>query len=115
MYRKTQIKSIGISGIKSYNGETIEEKVFRITINKEPIKDGAPLIYVDRDSGVQAGYNIRTDRFEVAVEAMDKVTKSHVAKREQKAKTIGEEAREGMKKEGGNEAGSQSTQGTVNQ
>jgi len=109
------MKAIGITGIKSYNGETIEEKVFRITVNKEPIKDGAPLIYVDKDSGVQAGFNIRTDRFEVAVEAMNKVTKSHLAKREQKAKTIGEEAREGMKKEGGSEAGSQSIQGTENQ
>lgn len=115
MYRQSFNKSIGIKGIKCYNGETIEEKVYRITVNKEPIKDGAPLIYVDRDAGVQAGYNIRTDRFEVAVEAMDKVTKSHVAKREQKAKTLGEQAQEGMKKEGGGETGGQSIQGTGNQ
>lgn len=65
-------------------GETIEQKIARITQNKEPIKDGAPLIYTERRDGVQAGYNIRTDRFEVAVDAMDKVAKSKVASREYK-------------------------------
>lgn len=72
-------------------GETIEKKVERITTLKEPIKDGAPLIYTDRKEGVQAGYNIRTDRFEVAVEAMDKVTKTKVAQRESRMKVVGKE------------------------
>lgn len=72
----------------SKQGETIEEKVCRITTNKEPIKDGAPLIYTERKHGVQAGYNIRTDRFEVACEAMDKVTKSHLTKREERHKPV---------------------------
>jgi hypothetical protein len=71
---------------KSYEGETIEQKVERITQNGEPIKDGAPLIYTDRKDGVQAGYNIKTDRFEVAVEAMDKVHKSDIARRDNKPK-----------------------------
>lgn len=67
-------------------GETIEQKVERILDNKEPIKDGAPLIYTDRKDGVKAGYNIRTDRWEVAVDAMDKVSKTVAAKRDNKAK-----------------------------
>lgn len=57
-------------------------KCRRITTNKEPIKDGAPLIYTNRKDGVQPGYDIRTDRFEVAVEAMDKVAKANLAKRQ---------------------------------
>lgn len=61
-------------------------KIERITQNKEPIKDGAPLIYTDSKDGVQAGYNIRTDRFEIAVEAMDKIHRSNTAKRDHKAK-----------------------------
>jgi hypothetical protein len=69
---------------KSYEGETIEQKVERVTQNGDPIKDGAPLIYTDRKDGVQAGYNIKTDRFEVAVEAMDKVHRSDIAKRDNK-------------------------------
>ena len=64
-----------------YEGESIETKVNRILINKEPIQDGAPLIYTNRKDGVLPGYNIRTDRFDVAIEAMDKVSKSRLTKR----------------------------------
>lgn len=64
-----------------YEGESIENKVNRILINKEPITDGAPLIYTKRQDGVLPGYNIRTDRFDVAIEAMDKVSKSKLTKR----------------------------------
>ena len=68
-------------GITSYVAETIEQKVRRIVNNKEPIKDGSPLIYQERKDGVQPSYNIKTDRWDVAVEAMDKVTRAHQAKR----------------------------------
>ena len=84
MYKKTKFEETGFNVNKSIQGETLEQKIERITINKEPIKDGAPLIYTDRKDGVQAGYNIRTDRFEIAVEAMDAVSKSNTAKREYK-------------------------------
>lgn len=67
-----------------YEGETIEQKVARVTLNKEPIKDGAPLIYTDRKDGVQAQYDIRTDRFEIAIEGMGAVDKSHKASRAQR-------------------------------
>lgn len=65
-------------------GERIEVKVDRVTTQNEPIKDGAPPIYTERKEGVLPGYDIRTDRFEIAVEAMDKVTKSKLAKRDTK-------------------------------
>lgn len=87
MYKKNIKYAKG--GFKINNttqGETIEQKVERILDNKEPIKDGAPLIYTDRKDGIQAGYNIRTDRWEVAVEAMDKVAKAKTAQRENRAK-----------------------------
>ena len=74
--------------IKTYNavqGETIETKIERIVSNKEPIKDGAPLLYTERKEGVRASTNIRTDRFEVAVDAADKIAKSYKARREEKA------------------------------
>lgn len=63
------------------DGETIETKVNRIVNNKEPIKDGAPLIYTDRKEGVKAEMNIRTDRWELAIDAMDKVNADKIAKR----------------------------------
>ncbi len=86
MYKKNKINRTELEINNSVEGETIEQKVERVTVNKEPIKDGAPLIYTERKNGVEAGYNIRTDRFEVAVEAMDKVTRSNRAKRDNKAK-----------------------------
>jgi hypothetical protein len=93
MYKQNEYKGTGLNVNKSQEGETIEQKVERVTTNREPIKDGAPLIYTDRKDGVQAGYNIKTDRFEIAVEAMDKVTKSNLAQREARAemKIVGDE------------------------
>lgn len=68
-------------------GETLETKIERIVNNKEPIKDGAPIIYMERKEGIRKSTNIRTDRFEVAIEAADKIAKSYKARREEKAKT----------------------------
>ena len=57
--------------------------------NKETITDkGTQLLYQDRKEGVQAAYDIRTDRFEIAVEAMDKVAKSYAARREDRSNVI---------------------------
>ena len=55
--------------IDPQKGETIEMKVRRITQNKEPITDVAQPIYMER--GVKmASCDIRTDRWEVAREAI---------------------------------------------
>lgn len=83
MYKPKFVQNTLLKVNKSTQGETIEMKIERIMSNKEPIKDGAPLIYTERKEGVLAGYDIRTDRFEVAIEAMDKVTKSALTKRDE--------------------------------
>lgn len=98
---------------KSYVGERLEEKINRILNNKEPITDGSPVIYTERKDGVMPAYDIRTDRFEVAVEAMSAVQKSQMAKRENRQKPIGEEAKENMAKEQKNEGGTQPLPGTT--
>lgn len=88
MFRK-QIKSKTSFAInKSVEGETIEQKIERIVNNNEPIKDGAPIIYQERSKGVEPGYDIRTDRFEIAVDAMDKIDKASKAKREERQMKI---------------------------
>lgn len=61
-------------------GESIENKVRRITENNEPITDGAPIIYTNREDGVLPAYNIRTDRWDVAQAAMDAVNQANLAK-----------------------------------
>lgn len=69
-----------ITNYEFQDGESIEAKVKRITENNEPITDGAPIIYTNRDDGVLPAYNIRTDRWEVAQAAMDAVNQVNLAK-----------------------------------
>lgn len=57
----------------SYEGERIETKIERILTSGEPITDGAPLIYTERKDGVKEEYNIRTDRWDIAIDGMDRV------------------------------------------
>lgn len=85
MYDKPKYIKSKLKGNDRVEGETIEMKVERIVSNKEPIKDGAPLIYTERGTGVEPGYNIRTDRFEIATEAATLIEKNAVAMREQRA------------------------------
>lgn len=88
MYRKRQTIKTGLNISNTVQGEPIEDKLERIVNNNEPITDGSPPIYTERKEGVLAGYNIRTDRFEVAIDAMDKVQASKQASREEKGKVI---------------------------
>jgi len=82
MYKYGYPNQTLIEPIPLDEGETIETKIMRMMQNKEPIKDGAPLIFTERKDGVMSAYNIRTDRWEVAAEAMDLVTRSKLAKRD---------------------------------
>lgn len=86
MYKKPIYKKSSINRNESLEGQTIEQKIEKILNNKEPIKDGAPIIYSERNEGVISAYNIRTDRWEIATEAMDTIHKNAIAKREGKAK-----------------------------
>lgn len=74
-----------IRTVQCYVGESIEEKVRRIVNNNEPIEDTAPLIYTERKDGVRPEFNIRTDKWDIALEAMMKVND---AKEKQRARNI---------------------------
>lgn len=84
MYKQNVMSGSSIHINEATEGETIEMKIERVVNNNEPITDGAAIIFTERSEGVLAGYNVRTDRFEVAVDAMDKVSMTHAAKREEK-------------------------------
>ena len=72
--KKAVIPTINnVGNIPFKEGEYIEEKVRRITENGEPIEDGAPIIYTERKDGVNPAYDIRTDRWEIAQNAMEQV------------------------------------------
>lgn len=66
--------------IPVYDGESIETKVERVVQNKEPIEDGAEIIYTEKKQGVQPQYDIRTDKWEVAQEAMNLAHANRIAK-----------------------------------
>lgn len=71
---------VGFKPIKTFEGETIERKCARLVENNEPISDGAPLVYFDKKDGVRPETNIRTDKWAIAQEAMNRVTKEKLAK-----------------------------------
>lgn len=82
MYTRRNVTESTIIVNDSIEGETIEQKIDRIVNNGEPIKDGAPIIYTDRAEGILPEYDIRTDRSEIAVEAMDYAARSNTKKRQ---------------------------------
>ena len=75
------MKKIGINyrsklGTTLVEGERLELKIDRMTQNNEPIGDSAPLIYTPRKDGVIAAYDIRTDKWDIALNAMEKVNRT---------------------------------------
>lgn len=61
-------------------GESIEEMLRRMTRNKEAVKQENEPIYTPLADGIIPDYDIRADRFDVAIEAQNKFTASDIAK-----------------------------------
>lgn len=68
--KKVIVPTISRMLIQLKEGEYLEEKVRRITETGEPIEDSAPIIYTERKDGVIPAYDIRTDKWDIALEAM---------------------------------------------
>lgn len=83
MKRTARNKKATFGFLPIYEGESIEKKVRRVVENKEPISDGAPIIYTEKKDGVLPQFNIRTDKWDIALDAMDKVQASRIAKSKQ--------------------------------
>lgn len=83
MYKIPEYTKTVLTNENIVQGEPIEIKVRRMITEKEPIKEGSNLIYTDRKDGVNAAFNIRTDRWEVAIDAMTLLMKSKQAKRDE--------------------------------
>jgi len=112
-YKTVKYGKSALENIPKYEGESIEQKLERILSNKEPITDSAPEIYTERKDGVGAQYNVRTDRFELAAEAMDLVQKNTQAKRDAKAeKRKDEKEAKVVKLNPKEDSGAESTNGT---
>jgi hypothetical protein len=91
VYRYKKPLRSSAKSVDLVEGERIETKVNRLIHNKEPIKDGAPMIYTEKSDGVIAAYNIRSDRWELATEAMDKVNAQRIAEGSHNPNVSGED------------------------
>ena len=114
MYLQRPKYTSRIRGTAIVEGEPIEHKMERILSNKEPITDGAPEIFTEKKDGVGAEYNIRTDRWELATEAMDLKLRNDVAKADAKAQKRTEKKEEAkvVKLEPKKDGGTEPTNGT---
>lgn len=82
LYKKSKMRNGTLKVNTTETGELIQTKLERITKNNEPITDGAPLVYTERKDGVRPEFNVKTDRFDLAIDATDINTKGHIAKRQ---------------------------------
>lgn len=84
-YKIPKMTQSTLKSVEKKQGITMEQQVARIMDNQADMERTAPLIYTERKEGVNPAYNIRTDRFEIAIEGMDKGTRSALAEREHRA------------------------------
>ena len=85
----------------TYEAEPREVKLRKIISGEaNNMEDGVfPIIYTEKKDGVRPEYDVRTDRFEIAIDAMDKINQSaadQIAKSKGKtesAKTFGTEGK----------------------
>lgn len=77
-------------------GENIIIKIRRILDENEPLTDGAPLIYTPKADGVRPEFDIRTDKWQIAINAMDRVNEYKLSAYTKNGKNpeMKEEARE---------------------
>ena len=80
--------------------------------NKEPFTADVALIHTERNDGVKPEHDIRTDRFEIAIDATSYIEKSHKAKREARHKKPDDKGGNDPKPPG-SDGGPESTQATT--
>ena len=69
--------------LDDYKGQSIEDRCKKLVETGEPIKDTTPLIYTPKERGVMPQYDVRTDKWDIAQNAMDRVNKERIAKGQQ--------------------------------
>lgn len=85
MYKKNKKHTtILTDGDNTFIGQSIEDKVRTATSTKAPIEAISPMIYTERKDGVIPDHNIRTDKWEIAQQAMDTISKGVREKRQER-------------------------------
>lgn len=68
-------------------GKSIEETIREQLESKAPIEMVSERIFTERKDGVNPAYDIRTDRFDLAIKAHDMRSKAAIARRMEEDKT----------------------------
>lgn len=83
MYKKANYQAGSIDLDNDQEGELLETKLERMRDQNEPIGDeGVMQTYTERRDGVLPATNIRADKWDIAIDAMDVHEKSRSAERE---------------------------------
>ena len=95
------IKKIRINNFKGMismveEGETLIKKIQRILDENEPLTDGAPMIFTPKQAGVREDCNVRTDKWDIAMKAMDQVNNYKLTEYLKKGEAEAPKATEGQ-------------------
>lgn len=90
----------------TYEGESIEQQIAKRMEGGDIDIGGKQQVYTERKDGVLPITNIRSDRFDMAMMAIDAVERTRISKRDAMNDTREKDAKEGKP--------SESTQGTEN-
>lgn len=71
---------------KCYQGKSIEREIEEAVTQNAPIEKASPLLYTEKQEGVVADYDIRTDRWAIAQQAREKMAQARIAKRNEALK-----------------------------
>lgn len=86
--KKFRNYSTSLENPELFEAESLEQKLRRVSATGEPIEAEVDLIFQERSDGIDASCDIRTDRFDMALEAADSITKSYLAMREKKTEVV---------------------------
>lgn len=118
MIKKTKYRRSVLEINSTTEGETIETKMEKI-LNKDSIENieaEKPLEYTRAEYGVVAETDIRSDRFDMAIDATDKVTKAELTRRNEiweERKTKTEEMQKKQKQKNDDSKGGQTVDAPV--
>lgn len=86
MYKPNRYRRTSIQTKELDQGIHLERAIERKINNQEPIGSEVATMYPEKKLGVLPSTNIKTDRFEVALDGVDTVQKSYQARSESKPK-----------------------------
>lgn len=73
MFRKPKFNTTRLSVNTSTEADHFHVKIAKMLENKEPIEAVTPLIYTARKDGVIPQYDIRADKWDIAMEARNEI------------------------------------------